>query len=138
MHLHIHTDGGSRGNPGKSAIGFVIQDEHEKILYEEGRYIGITTNNVAEYTALLESMKKAHELTKEHNVEKISYLLDSNLIVQQMNGKFKIKAQHLMPIVAEIKKLQISLPPITYRHVRREFNKKADALVNQALDAQKD
>lgn len=135
MKLIIYTDGGSRGNPGKAAYGYVIYDENKKILAQEGRYIGVTTNNVAEYTGLLEALKKANELALSLQIEAVDCFLDSNLIVQQMNGKFKIKAQHLLPIIQEIRHLETDLPKITYEHVYREKNTTADALVNKALDA---
>lgn len=134
MKLVIRTDGGSRNNPGKAAIGFVLEGDGE-VIYEEGRYIGIQTNNVAEYTAVLEALKKAKELHQTHHFATIDCLMDSNLIVQQMNGKFKIKAQHLLPIVQQIRALVLALPPVTFAHVPRAKNFHADSLVNQALDA---
>lgn len=136
MRLTIYTDGGSRGNPGKAAFGYVIYDENKKILAQEGRYIGITTNNVAEYTALLEALKKAKELLRSMDVDQINCFADSNLIVQQLSGKFRIKAIHLQPIITQIRQLETELPKITYQHVPRTQNTKADSLVNQALDRQ--
>lgn len=135
MKLIIYTDGGSRGNPGKAAYGYVITDDTGKLLAEEGKYIGITTNNVAEYSGLLEALKKAKEISDSQPVDIIDCFLDSNLVVQQMNGKFRIKAHHLFPIIAEIRSLERQLPKLSYAHVYREKNKLADALVNKALDA---
>lgn len=134
MKLQIYTDGGSRNNPGQAAYGYVIDDEQGKELAAEGKYIGIETNNVAEYTGLLEALKKAKTLTEEHHIKAIDCFLDSNLIVQQMNGKFKIKARHLLPIIEQIRSALQQLPPVTFTHVYRANNKRADALVNQALD----
>ncbi len=134
MKIKIFTDGGSRNNPGHAAYGYVITTEDGKLMAEEGQYIGVQTNNVAEYTGLLEALKKANQFDEGHGIEAIACYLDSNLIVQQMNGKFKIKAQNLMPIIREIKRLLDILPPTTFTHVPRAQNKQADALVNQALD----
>lgn len=134
MKLTIYTDGGSRNNPGHAAIGFVLSSDENVILYKEGRYIGIETNNVAEYTAVLEALKKAKELDGKHHFDMITCYLDSNLIVQQMNGKFKIKALHLLPIIEHIRALLRDLPYTTFNHVLRAKNKAADSLVNEALD----
>lgn len=136
MKLIIYTDGGSRGNPGKAAYGYVIYDEEKRVIAKEGRYIGIQTNNVAEYTALLEALKKAKELSKTHDISSIACFADSNLVVQQLLGKFRIKAMHLQPIITQIRQLEVELPKITYQHVPRAQNTQADAMVNQALDRQ--
>lgn len=129
--VKIFTDGGSRGNPGPSASGFVILDMEDNVLVEKGVYLGVTTNNVAEYTAL----KQALETCREMGVKKVNAYLDSLLVVNQMNGIFKIKNRDLWPIHDAIKKLGAGFEKVEYSHVPREFNKLADAEVNKALDA---
>lgn len=128
----INGDGGSRGNPGPSASGFVIQDETGKTVLETGgQFLGITTNNQAEYRAVLFALERAHEL----GVEEIEFRLDSLLVVNQMNGVFKVKNKDLWPIYEEIKKLCTSFKKVTFIHVLREFNKLADAEANRIMDA---
>jgi len=131
MKLTINTDGGSRGNPGPSGIGFVIKDETSKILVEESAYIGETTNNVAEYTALIKGLE---EVTKLSNVEEVKVISDSELMVKQLRGEYKIKQEHLQKLASDVKKLENLLNKVIYTHVRREFNKEADKLVNIAID----
>lgn len=132
--LIINTDGGSRGNPGPAGIGVVIKDGEKSLLLELGEAIGNTTNNVAEYTAVLTALR----LVKEHNAwnaSTISFLLDSLLVVSQLTGVYKIKDVRLQGLCREIKTFERELGiPISYSHVRREFNKEADLLVNRALD----
>lgn len=128
----INGDGGSRGNPGPSASGFVIQDETgETVLESGGKYLGITTNNQAEYRAVLFALERAKEL----EVEEIEFRLDSLLVVNQMNGIFKVKNKDLWPIYEEIKKLCTDFKKVTFVHVLREFNKLADAEANRIMDA---
>lgn len=141
IEIVIHSDGGSRGNPGLAAIG-VVAESQGKVLFEISKVIGETTNNIAEYTAVLEGMK---ELYKMHNmgllsgVSKISWFLDSQLVVEQLLGRYKIKKQHIKDLVSEISTVRMTLPyPILFSHVKREQNKEADSLVNQAMDAYKD
>jgi len=131
MKLTINTDGGSRGNPGPSGIGFVIKDETSKILVEESAYIGETTNNVAEYTALIKGLE---EVTKLSNVEEVKVISDSELMVKQLRGEYKIKQEHLQKLANDVKRLENSINKVIYTHVRREFNKEADKLVNIAID----
>jgi len=131
MKLTINTDGGSRGNPGPSGIGFVIKDETSKILVEESAYIGETTNNVAEYTALIKGLE---EVTKLSNIEEVKVISDSELMVKQLRGEYKIKQEHLQKLANDVKRLENSINKVIYTHVRREFNKEADKLVNIAID----
>lgn len=126
----IYTDGGSRGNPGPSAAGFVIQDEQEKLVFEGGDYLGITTNNQAEYQAVKLALEKAKGL----GARELNFRLDSQLVVNQLNGTFKIKNRDLWPIHASIKALVQHFTKVTFTHVRREFNQEADAMVNKILD----
>lgn len=130
MKLIIYTDGASRGNPGPASYGFVIK-ENNKILYQEGKYIGVTTNNVAEYTAVLEALKYARNLK---SIEEIVVFADSKLVAEQLSGNFKIKAKHLKPIIERIKILTMELGGATFSHVPRSRNTLADQLANQALD----
>jgi ribonuclease HI len=131
--LIIYADGGSRGNPGPSASGFVIQDAEERLIFEGGKYLGITTNNQAEYQAVKLALEKALELSP----KKISFRLDSQLVVNQLNGVYQIRNRDLWPIHASIKDLAKRFPKVTFTHVRREFNKEADAMVNKILDQQR-
>jgi len=131
MKLTINTDGGSRGNPGPSGIGFVIKDEVGKIIVQSSMYIGETTNNVAEYTALIKGLE---EVTKLLNVEEVKVISDSELMVKQLRGEYKIKQEHLQKLASDVKKLENLLNKVIYTHVRREFNKEADKLVNIAID----
>jgi ribonuclease HI/pterin-4a-carbinolamine dehydratase len=129
--VKIFTDGGSRGNPGPSASGFVIMDMEDTVLVERGTYLGVATNNIAEYTALKEALEECRKL----GVRKVNAYLDSLLVVNQMNGIFKIKNRDLWPIHDAIKKLVVDFDKVEFSHVPREFNKLADAEVNKALDA---
>jgi ribonuclease HI len=130
--VKIFADGGSRGNPGPSSSGFVVLDMEDNILVDKGVYLGITTNNQAEYTAL----KLALEECVKMNVKEVEVYMDSMLVVNQMKGIFKIKNRDLWPIHEAIKKLATQFKYINYSHVPREFNKLADAAVNRALDEQ--
>ncbi len=131
--LIINTDGGSRGNPGQAAIGIVIRNSDREILHQIAETIGITTNNVAEYTAVREALKFIKSETCEAVV---SFFLDSELVVRQLTGIYKIKDPTLRNYLIEIKELENCFPKVSYTHVKREFNKEADALVNKALDAE--
>lgn len=131
----IYTDGGARGNPGPAAAGAVILDEKGAVLKEISDYLGETTNNVAEYEALVRVLKSAHEmfgakLTDMH----VDIRMDSELIVRQMQGKYKIKSPLLKPRFSEVKRLLEAMPHHTFTHVPREENTLADALVNRAID----
>ncbi len=126
----IYSDGGSRGNPGPSASAFVIMNVNEQIIAEGGVYLGITTNNQAEYQAVYQALKKAVEL----RLKVIDFRLDSSLVVNQLNGIYKIKNRDLWPIHEQIRGLLVNFDKVTFSHVHREFNHTADALVNKVLD----
>lgn len=128
--VKIYADGGSRGNPGPSASGFVILDMDDTVLVEQGVYLGITTNNQAEYTAL----KLALEACQKLGVLEVFVHMDSLLVVNQMKGIFKIRNRELWPIHQAIKDLAKTFKHIDYVHVPRELNKLADAVVNRAMD----
>lgn len=127
----INADGGSRGNPGPSASGFVIQDETgQQVLETGGKYLGITTNNQAEYRAVLFALERAKEL----GIEEIEFRLDSLLVVNQMKGIYKVKNKDLAVVYEQIKKLVSEFKRVDFVHVLREFNKLADAEANRLMD----
>lgn len=130
--VKIFADGGSRGNPGPSASGFVVLDLSDKVLVDKGVYLGVTTNNQAEYTAL----KLALEECKKMGVKEVMVYMDSLLVVNQMKGIFKVKNRDLWPLHDAIKQLVHGFQSVSFDHVPREFNKLADAAVNRALDEQ--
>ncbi|MBI3485577.1 ribonuclease HI family protein [Candidatus Daviesbacteria bacterium] len=135
MNLIVNTDGASRGNPGPASYGYVIKTDTGVILHQEGKTIGYNTNNVAEYTAVWKSLEYIHNkyLHKApHNIEVVS---DSQLIVRQLSGKYKIKNLNLKKIYNQIKILESSLGRVKFRSVPREQNFIADRLANIALDS---
>lgn len=127
-----YSDGGSRGNPGPSASGFVLMDESSKILYEGGLYLGHTTNNVAEYQAVYLALEKALE----YGAKIVDMRMDSQLVARQMNGIYKVKHPDLRSIHARIQELSLNFDKVTYTYVAREYNKLADGVVNKILDQQ--
>ncbi len=127
--LFINTDGGSRGNPGPSGIGVVFFDEENKIIAKYKEFIGEATNNVAEYKALILGLTKA----KDFEYKELVCRLDSELVVKQLKGEYKVKDPVLRGFYAEIQS-QIFFKPVTFEHVRREYNQAADRLVNEAID----
>lgn len=134
MILRIYTDGASRGNPGPASYGFVIADDKGSILHKEGRVIGITTNNVAEYTAVLEALKYVKKYASRKGQPQITLFADSKLVAEQLSGRFKVKAKHLKPIIEQIKILALEFGGIIFSHVPRHKNILADSMANQALD----
>lgn len=137
MKLLLHTDGGSRGNPGPAAYGYVIEDITDlgavKILDKCGKYIGITTNNIAEYEALENGVRWVVENHKEAD---LAIKMDSLLIVNQIKGLFKVKNPGLLPKYLSVKHLLTQVKSFEISHTYREGNALADSLVNDALDAQ--
>lgn len=130
----IYTDGGSRGNPGPSASGYVVINADQQVVAQGGEYLGITTNNQAEYHGVRLGLEKAQEL----GLRKIDFRLDSMLVVNQMNGVYTIKNRDLWPINERIRALVGNFERVTFRHVPREQNQLADAEVNRALDVHAD
>lgn len=129
MSFKLFTDGGSRGNPGLSAIAFVLYNDNE--LVDIGaKFLGIATNNFAEYNALIEGLKLAKKYTDE-----LECVLDSELVVKQVNGIYKISSPDIKPLFDKIKALKPEFKKITFTHVRREQNKIADKMVNIILDS---
>lgn len=137
----IYTDGGSRGNPGDAAIGVVIEMENSKShdgdrVKEYGEAIGKATNNVAEYSALVFALKKAKQLLGKEGAgtADIEVRSDSELMVNQLNGKYKLKEEGLKDLFIEVWNLKQDFGSVAFRHVPRAENARADALVNRALD----
>src|SRR3989339_1726799 len=125
----LYTDGGARGNPGPAAIGGVLYHNDKKIKTFSA-LIGKTTNNQAEYQALIKGL----ELALKHGVRELDCFLDSELVVKQLNKEYKVKDKNLAKIFVQVWNLAIKFKKITFSHVRRELNKEADKLVNEALD----
>lgn len=126
-----YCDGGSRGNPGPSAAGYVLLDEHGAVVAEGGAYLGIATNNFAEYQAVYLALERALEL----GIRTIDFRLDSQLVVNQMNGVYKIKSDDLREVNVRIHNVMRHFDRVTYTHVRRQYNQLADGVVNKILDA---
>ena len=131
MKLRVNVDGGARGNPGPAAIGVVIRDSSGEVVADAAEAIGTATNNVAEYRALLRGI----ELAAAHGATELELLGDSELVVKQVRGEYKVKDQGLKPLHAEARAALSAFERWSFDHVRREQNAEADALVNQALDA---
>ena len=136
MQINVFTDGGSRGNPGDAGIGGIIYSESGAVLHEFSKYIGVATNNEAEYSALFTALEWILQNFEKENASIVTFYLDSKLVVEQMNRNWKIKEPR-MRILAQkcwdvVEKISAKS---TFVHVRREKNKEADLLVNQALDA---
>jgi len=127
----LSTDGGARGNPGPAAYGYVLESEDGHVLDARGETIGIATNNVAEYTALVAGLKKALEL----GVTELDVVSDSELLVKQMRGEYKVKNEALRELNREASELAANLEKVAYTAVRRAHNELADSLVNEALDS---
>jgi ribonuclease HI len=128
-HIFVYSDGGSRGNPGPSAAGFVILD-NENVIDQGGEYLGITTNNQAEYHGVRLGLERALE----RDIKTLDFRIDSMLVVNQLNGVYKIKNRDLWPINERIQTLLGQFKSVKFYHVPRELNKMADALVNKLLD----
>jgi len=128
----LYADGGSRGNPGPAASGAVLYDEQGKVLEEIGTFLGVATNNVAEWTALLEGLKAALE----RGVDDITVRMDSELVVKQLAGTYRVKHPGLIPLHAQAKSLLRRFASYDVKHVPRSANAAADAVVNAVLDAQ--
>ncbi|MDQ5943330.1 MAG: ribonuclease [Patescibacteria group bacterium] len=128
--IKIFCDGGSRGNPGPSAAGVVITTTEDEILTEHCEYLGIQTNNFAEYSAVLLALRN---IDQKHLIGKITFYLDSQLVVRQLNGEYKVKNANIKGLYEQIVS-QISNLNVSFHHVYREDNKLADAQVNKCLD----
>ena len=131
MKAKLFTDGGARGNPGPAAYGYVIEADDGTVLAAHGEKIGVATNNVAEYRALIAGLAKAVELA----VPELEVVSDSELLVKQMTGVYRVKNEALRELSLEAAGLARRIGKVTYTAVRREHNELADRLVNEALDA---
>jgi ribonuclease HI len=138
-HIEIYTDGASRGNPGSSAVGIFIKDALGREIVKRGEYLGETTNNVAEYTAVIRGLKYLlnKKLFKTTDIEIVLYT-DSELLVNQLNGNYRIKSQNLIPLAIEAQKLLKKLPKLKFNLIVRERNKIADKLANKSMNVRGD
>jgi ribonuclease HI len=127
----LFTDGGARGNPGPAAAAYVIETEDGTVLAAHGEAIGVQTNNVAEYRALVAGLEKAREL----GLTELEVVSDSELLVKQMRGEYKVKNEALRELSAQATRIARDVGDVRYTAVRREHNELADRLVNEALDA---
>jgi len=137
--MYINTDGGSRGNPGPAAIGIIFFDHNEKEMHSYKKCIGRATNNEAEYQAIIKALEilMQSKWFSENNISEKEVIcrLDSQLVVEQINGNYKIKQDHIKLFIAQIRQMILQMRlNISFIHIRREENKLADKLVNQALD----
>lgn len=132
--LIIYTDGGARGNPGPAGIGAVLYDENRQPVAEISRYLGVTTNNQAEYRALIAAFEKAAEL----GATDLDCYLDSELVVRQLNHEYKVKNKDLAPLFLTLHNLSFKFSRIRFQHVPREENREADRLANEAMDRGRD
>jgi len=140
MTLIVYTDGGSRGNPGPAAAAFIIADSSGRPIKQSGVYLGVTTNNQAEYQAVLQALTWISQNQITYSSEKIDFYLDSELVARQLSGQYKIKSKELILLALRVKNIQNLLSSqniqIAFYSIPRELNKSADRLVNQALDSQ--
>lgn len=126
----IYTDGGARGNPGPAGIGAVIYGENRNVLAEISQYLGVATNNQAEYKALIAALEKAGEM----KISELECFLDSELVVKQLKREYKVKNKDLAPLFLIIHNLSLNFEKISYTHIPRELNQAADKLANEAMD----
>ena len=131
MKAKLSTDGGARGNPGPAAYGYVLEAGDGTVLDARGETIGVATNNVAEYRALIAGLEKAVEL----GIDELEVVSDSELLVKQMQGEYRVKNEALRELNDEANSLERKLGHVRYKAVRREHNELADKLVNEALDS---
>lgn len=132
MNFKIHTDGGARGNPGPAALGIVIFKPQGGIVKKIGKYLGKKTNNEAEYEAVIQALKEALDL----GAEAVEVNLDSELVVRQLGGVYRIKNARMRELVSRVRNLESNFSKVSYKHIPREKNALADQLVNEVLDRQ--
>lgn len=136
MNYIINTDGASRGNPGPASYGFVVTDQQGQMIHQEGAYLGINTNNFAEYQAIVHALGYIEKyLAKEQKIS-ITIKMDSELAMRQLTGRYKVKHPALKPLFLKIKELEQKFDAVTYLHVPRAQNFLADRIANIALDEQ--
>ncbi|MCD6246555.1 ribonuclease HI family protein [candidate division WOR-3 bacterium] len=134
MIVKLYTDGASRGNPGPSGIGVLAKDETGELIFQHYKYIGTGTNNQAEYIALIEGLKKLMEFYTPEEID-LTVNADSQLMVRQLNGEYKIKNKKLAELKSKIDRLISSFKNVKFVHIPRELNKEADKLANKALNS---
>ncbi|MEK7100747.1 MAG: ribonuclease HI family protein [Patescibacteria group bacterium] len=135
MHFVLYADGGSRGNPGPAGAGAFVRDEEGVQVVTISEYLGVATNNIAEYTAVLMALEGLHALLGTSSTgATVEARLDSQLVVRQMNGEYKIKHPNIIPLAAKVKEVGRNFKSLSFTHVYREDNKEADALANEAMD----
>ena len=130
-HLIVACDGAARGNPGPAGIGVQITNERGEVLAEVARGLGEATNNVAEYTAAIEGLRCAQEL----GARTVTVRSDSQLLVNQLTGRYRVKTPHLQPLHRQVRNLVAGFDRVSFEHVRRELNTEADRLANEGVDA---
>ena len=126
----IWTDGGSRGNPGPSGAGGIIKNSNGILVAQVSEFLGVGTNNYAEYKALFLTLKKAISM----NIKDVEVYMDSKLVVEQMNKRWKVKNENIIPLYNEINEIIVYFNSIKFIHIRRSFNSEADRLANKAMD----
>lgn len=134
MKLTIYTDGASRGNPGKASYGYIIKTDKGVILHEEGKRLGIKTNNFAEYSGVLSAFEYIHKKYSDRGNIEVLVLADSQLVVRQLSGRYKVKSANLKNLYGQIKEFEGRFSKVSYKSIPREENFIADRLANQALD----
>lgn len=134
MDFVINTDGASKGNPGPSSYGYIIKNRGGAIVHQEGELIGVTTNNVAEYTAVVKALEYIVNRFSKKAPHQAEVVADSKLVVEQLSGRYKIKSPNLIPLFDKIKELEVEVGRVTYRSVPREENFIADRLANLPFD----
>jgi probable phosphoglycerate mutase len=135
MKYTLYADGGSRGNPGASGAGAIVRNEKGETVVEVSEFLGHTTNNVAEYTAVLRALEKLSVLLgSEAKDTEVLARMDSMLVVRQMKGEWKLKHPGLKPLAARVHDLALLFKSVEFEHVYRDFNKDADRLANEAMD----
>jgi ribonuclease HI len=135
MTINIYTDGGSRGNPGIAGYGVVIYDDKKKFLYKESKFIGKKTNNEAEYFGIIAALEWVKKNKTNYNITQLNFFADSQLMIRQFQGLYKVKAQTLLPLFSHAQQLLIQINLSSkFTDIRRESNELADQLANQAMD----
>ncbi len=135
MLFTLYADGGSRGNPGPAGAGALVRDEEGTQVVTVSEFLGTTTNNVAEYTAVLRALEELRTLLEEAaSTATVDVRMDSQLVVKQMNGEYKIKHPNIIPLAGKVKEVARAFRTVTFSHVYRDQNKEADALANAAMD----
>jgi ribonuclease HI len=129
--ITLETDGASRGNPGLAGAGIIIKDGQGRRIETIGKFLGVTTNNQAEYRALIEGLRAA----KRHNPDEITVQMDSELVVKQMTGKYRVRHPEMLPLYLEATELVAEFPKVEFVHVMREKNPGADEVANMAIDS---